>query len=164
MVRQRYWFFLLHRWGRFNLLKSAYSDHNQRSDNSEYDNERDGRDDCPVRPEEAIRWTGQRGNAFIILRRRRHIVGVRVAHFFAFSPSSTRRRMASARLGRSSRSADHASMLAISSSGIRNDRTGSLPVAGRPRFFGMTLFLNGFIFESYHNCSPTGRLKLPRRA
>jgi hypothetical protein len=62
-------------------------------------------------------------------------------HFFAFSPSSTKRRMASERPSSSSCMAAQASTFARSSSDRRIAVTGSRPVAGRPRpFFGTTLF------------------------
>jgi hypothetical protein len=71
--------------------------------------------------------------------------------------------MASALDGLSSCLAAQASTVAMNSSDIRKARTGSLPVAGRPRFFGMTLLLDGLIFESYHKNEPTGRLHSPAR-
>jgi hypothetical protein len=133
--------FLLHGRRGCALLKSANSDHNQRRDNPKYNNERDGRDNCPARPEETIHRTGQRGNVFIILRRRPLTVGTRIAHFFAFSPSSTSRRMASGLDG------NGCFCLAIHSSrpanigGCMRTTTGSpLPVAGGPRLFcGITV-------------------------
>jgi hypothetical protein len=62
-------------------------------------------------------------------------------HFFAFSPSSTKRRMASERPSSSSCMAAQAPTFARSSSDRRIAVTGSRPVAGRPRpLFGTTLF------------------------
>jgi hypothetical protein len=56
---------------------------------------------------------------------------------FAFSPSSTSRRIASDRLV--SFAAAQASTSAINAGGIRAAMWGSLPVPGRPRFLGATL-------------------------
>jgi hypothetical protein len=57
---------------------------------------------------------------------------VNLAHFFAFSPSSTSRRIASERLGPSGCREAQASTLAMNWSESLNVRVGSVPVAGRP--------------------------------
>jgi hypothetical protein len=63
------------------------------------------------------------------------------SHFFTLSPSSTRRRMASERLGSSSCLSAHVSTAARRGGGNLNAVIGSFPVAGRPRLFlGITLF------------------------
>jgi hypothetical protein len=59
-----------------------------------------------------------------------------VAHFFALSPSSTRRRMASERDAASCLS-DQACMSSINGAGSRMPTNGSRPVAGLP-LFGFT--------------------------
>jgi hypothetical protein len=65
-----------------------------------------------------------------------------VLHFaLAFNPSSTSRRMASERLGSSCCRAAQPSIASVNAGESRSAVTGSLPVAGRPRFFfGITLF------------------------
>jgi hypothetical protein len=57
--------------------------------------------------------------------------------FGALMPSSSRRRTASDR--EISLAAAHASIASITSCGTRAVRNGSRPVAGRPRFFGVTV-------------------------
>jgi len=68
---------------------------------------------------------------------------------FAFSPISTNRRMASERPGSSLCCVAQASTAAIIAGGMRVLTSGSLPVAGRPRFLGVTFFVDDFIFRSY---------------
>src|SRR6478672_7281180 len=68
-------------------------------------------------------------------------------HFFALSPSSTSRRMASER--RDPLASAHASTIAINSSDARKVRAGSLPVGRRPRFLGMTFLVDADIKRSY---------------
>jgi hypothetical protein len=74
-------------------------------------------------------------------------------HFpFAFSPSSTSRRMASERVGTFSWLAAQASSVAINSSESRNVREGSAPVAGRPaprRFPPIFFRIAFFTFKQY---------------
>jgi len=77
-------------------------------------------------------------------------------HFFAFSPSSTRRRMASERPGSSSCFAAQRSTFARNASERRIARTGSFPVAGRPTlFFSITLF-DVAMNKYYQNSEPRG--------
>ncbi len=65
-------------------------------------------------------------------------------HFpFAFSPISTRRRMASERVV--SLSAAHSSIVATLASGIREDTIRPRPVAGRPRLFFWSTFIDFFM-------------------
>jgi hypothetical protein len=65
----------------------------------------------------------------------------RGSHPLNFSAISTSRRSASDREGLSGWRLAHASTSVVNAGGARNVRTGSLPVAGRPRFFGNTFFL-----------------------
>jgi hypothetical protein len=58
-----------------------------------------------------------------------------------FSAISTSRRSASDREGLSGWRFAHASTSAVSAGGARKVSTGSLPVAGRPRFLGITFFV-----------------------
>jgi hypothetical protein len=82
-------------------------------------------------------------------------------HFFAFSPSSTRRRNASDRLV--SFAVAQASTCTISSVGIREVTWGSRPVAGRPRlFFGVT-FIDFFMIFGVTENRAEGKLALPPR-
>src|ERR1019366_10814781 len=64
-----------------------------------------------------------------------------LAHFdFTFSPSSTSRRMASDRL--TAPRLAQASISRIRAVGMRVLTNGSFPVAGRPRFLGVTFFVD----------------------
>jgi hypothetical protein len=67
----------------------------------------------------------------------------RFSHFFALSPISTRRRMASERVV--SFCAAHASTVATVASGIRDDTMTPRPVAGRPRPFFWSTFIDFFM-------------------
>jgi hypothetical protein len=62
---------------------------------------------------------------------------------FVARASSTRRRIASERDGLSGCSLAQASIFALRGEERRIADTGSRPVAGRPRFFGTTFFLDG---------------------
>ena len=79
------------------------------------------------------------------------------------SPISTRRRMAPGRVGRGCFCLAIHSSNPASIGGCMRTTTGSpLPVAGGPRFFcGITVCF--FMIFWYHNNSPAGRSKLPRR-
>jgi hypothetical protein len=66
------------------------------------------------------------------------------SQFFAFSPSSTRRRMASERPGSSSCFAAHLSTVSRNSFDSRIAVTGSWPVAGRPGRFRTTFLVDDF--------------------
>ena len=66
---------------------------------------------------------------------------LKIIYFFAFSPISTRRRIASERAGSSSREAAQASIMATVSSGHRVPICRPCPVAGRPRRFLAPFFL-----------------------
>jgi hypothetical protein len=77
------------------------------------------------------------------------------AHFFTFSPSSTKRRMAVERLSSSSCLADQASTSLKVSFGRRIVTAGSRPVAGRPSFFWCTL-IDLLIITVYQNSKPRG--------
>src|SRR5258706_16318260 len=85
-------------------------------------------------------------------------VPVAIAFYFplAFSPSSTRRRMASARVGTSFFEA-HLSTPASTFSGIRAVTAGSRPVAGRPRPLFLIFDIDGFMFYEYQKNKPRGR-------
>ena len=58
-------------------------------------------------------------------------------HFFAFSPISTSRRVASERVGRSAWCSAHFTIAARSTGDARKPIMGSRPVAGLPRLFGL---------------------------
>jgi len=78
--------------------------------------------------------------------------GVNLAHFLAFSPSSTSRRIASERPGPSGCLEAQASTLAMNLSESRTVRVGSVPVAGRPapvRFPPALLRVAFFMSEYY---------------
>ena len=62
-----------------------------------------------------------------------------------FSAISMSRRSASDRDGRSGWRFAHASTSAVSAGGARKVSMGSLPVAGRPRFLGITFFVLDFL-------------------
>jgi hypothetical protein len=59
---------------------------------------------------------------------------------FTVKPSSTRRRVASERVGLSGWFSAHLTMDARNTGAARNPIMGSRPVAGRPRFFGLAVF------------------------
>jgi hypothetical protein len=82
-------------------------------------------------------------------------LAARSLHLFAFSPISTRRRMASERL--SSRASPHASTSAVISAGRRTALTGFThqDFRGRPRDFMFTE-IGFFIFLVYRKCEPRG--------
>jgi hypothetical protein len=65
----------------------------------------------------------------------------------AFIPTSMRRRSASEREGLSGCWVAQASMAAIDSGGRRKAMSGSRPVAGRPRFLGITDLLDIALFS-----------------
>jgi hypothetical protein len=69
---------------------------------------------------------------------------------FNFSAISTRRRSASERDGLSGWRLAHASTSAVNSGGARNASIGSLPVAGRPRFLGITFLLDCLTTAGYY--------------
>jgi hypothetical protein len=58
---------------------------------------------------------------------------------FTVSPRSTRRRVASERVGISGWFSAHFTMEARNTGAAQNPVMGSRPVAGRPRFFGLAL-------------------------
>jgi hypothetical protein len=78
-----------------------------------------------------------------------------VTHFFALSPSSTRRRMASE--GVSFRSDAHALTAAKTSGGTRAESNGLMPVVGRPGFF-LSTDIAFFIVIVYKKSKPRGSL------
>jgi hypothetical protein len=71
---------------------------------------------------------------------------VPVRHFFAFSPISTSRRMASERVAEFSSA--HFSMRPMRSSDMRTPYNGSVPVAGLPTFLRLTDI--GFAIIAYN--------------
>jgi hypothetical protein len=82
---------------------------------------------------------------------------IKTPYRFAFSPISTRRRMASERPGESSCLAAHLSTAVRNSSDSLIAVTGSRPVAGRPPLFGFgTTDLDLAMFWYYHKSKPRG--------
>jgi len=67
-----------------------------------------------------------------------------------FSAISTSRRSASEREGLSGWRLAHASTSAVNAGGARKASIGSLPVAGRPRFLGITFLLDIFPMAGYY--------------
>ena len=68
---------------------------------------------------------------------------LRFAHFFALSPSSIRRRMASERVV--SFFEAHSLSASTVDGGIRDETMLPRPVAGRPRFFFWSTFIDFFM-------------------
>jgi hypothetical protein len=83
--------------------------------------------------QEALCWRPLSGQAEAFDVAYWHFSDTAVTHFFALSPSSTRRRMASE--GVSFRSDAHALTAAKTSGGTRAESNGLMPVVGRPGFF-----------------------------
>src|SRR5262245_60333866 len=67
-----------------------------------------------------------------------------------FSAISTSRRSASEREGLSGWRLAHASTSAVNAGGARKASIGSLPVAGRPRFLGITFLLDTLAIARYY--------------
>ena len=81
---------------------------------------------------------------------------------FKFNANSMSRRAASDRDGLSGCFCAQSSTRAINSLGARIGSTGSMPVAGRPRFFvARKLSLTRFIFFVYEKLRDGGKLALP---
>lgn len=87
--------------------------------------------------------------------RSNNLLAIIVTHFFAFSPSSTRRRMASERVILCTTA--QSSISAVRSAGSRTALTGSTPPAflGRPRDFLFTE-TDFFMFSVYRKYKPEG--------
>jgi hypothetical protein len=82
------------------------------------------------------------------------------SHFFA-SPSSTRRRMASERVV--SFLEAHLSTSSTVEGGIRDETIVPRPVAGRPRFFFWSTFIDFFMILGLHKMQAEGKHELPPR-
>ena len=101
------------------------------------------------------RLDGLRGELLSAQPRQGFLTGF--ASVLTFSPSSTRRRMASERGGLSSCFAAHLSTASRNSSDSLMAVTGSRPVAGRPPLFGFgSTVLDLGMFWYYHKSKPRG--------